>query len=190
MKRMIRALLAAAVLVSSLTVSAFAATDGYTTDVSGTVTCDGEKYTASYAGAEAGEQYVLLVVEGSPDAYSVTEDSILYINQVAADANGTVTFADFIPMNVADSVVLLGGYFADGSPKALGTILSQYTLGEVDGKGGVTADDALVTLQIALGITTPTDTQMKAANVDGKGGVTADDALLILQYALGIINKF
>ena len=42
MKRMIRALVAAAVLVSSLTVSAFAATDGYTTDVSGTVTCDGE----------------------------------------------------------------------------------------------------------------------------------------------------
>jgi len=84
MKRMIRALVAAAVLVSSLTVSAFAATDGYTT---GSVDHANGKYSASYTDAEAGEQYVLLVVKGSPDDYSVTEDSILYINQTAADAN-------------------------------------------------------------------------------------------------------
>ena len=190
MKRMIRALLAAAVLVSSLTVSAFAATDGFTTDVDGTVTCADGKYTASYTGAEAGEQYVLLVVEGTPESYSVSQDSILYINQVAADANGVVTFSDFIPMNVANSVVLLGGYFSDGSPKVLGTILSQYTLGDVDDNGEITADDALQALQIALGITAPTDTQFKAADADASGDITADDALLVLQYALGIIDEF
>lgn len=190
MKRMIRALVAAAVLVSSLTVSAFAATDGYTTDVSGTVTCDGEKYTATYTGAEAGEQYVLLVVEGTPESYTVTQGSILYINQTAADANGTVTFSGFIPMNVADSVVLLGGYFADGSPKVLGTIQAQFIPGEVDDSEGITADDALVTLQIALGIVEPTAAQYQAADVDATGDVTADDALLVLQYALGIITEF
>jgi len=187
MKRMIRALVAAAVLVSSLTVSAFAATDGYTT---GSVDHANGKYSASYTDAEAGEQYVLLVVKGSPDDYSVTEDSILYINQTAADANGTVTFADFIPMKVADSVALLGGYFADGSPKVLGTILSQYTPGDLDEDDGVTADDALIALQLALGIVDPVNSQLQAGDVDGSGDVTADDALLILQYALGIISEF
>lgn len=191
MKRMIRALIAAAVLVSTLTCSALAATPDYTTDVDGTVTYDAaaETYSASYTGAIAGEQYVLLVANGTPDSYTVAQDTIQYIDQAAAD--GTVSFEGFIPMSVTDSVVLLGGKFEDGqSPKILGTIISQYMLGDVDENEEITADDALQALQIALEIFEPTDSQFKSADVDCSGEVTADDALRILQYALDIIDEF
>ena len=186
MKRMIRALVAAAVLVSSLTVSAFAATDGYTTDVSGTVTCDGEKYTATYTGAEAGEQYVLLVVEGTPESYTVTQGSILYINQTAADANGTVTFSGFIPMNVADSVVLLGGYFADGSPKVLGTIVSQSTPGDVNEDDKINIKDSVLLLRVVAGLEEVSGNAAKAADVNGDGKVNIKDSVLLLRVVAGL----
>ena len=181
MKRMIRALLAAAVLVSSLTVSAFAATDGYTTDIDGTVTCADGKYTASYTGAEAGSQYVLLVVEGTPEDYSVSQASILYINQVAADANGVVTFSDFIPMNVANSVVLLGGYFSDGSPKVLGTILSQYTLGDVNDDGRINGLDTTKLMRSLARLETLDSTQSKAADVNQDGRINGLDTTKLMR---------
>lgn len=186
MKRMIRALVAAAVLVSSLTVSAFAATDGYTTDVDGTVTCDGEKYTATYAGAEAGSQYVLLVVEGTPDSYTVSEDSILYIDQVAADANGTVTFSGFIPMSIADSVVLLGGYFDDGSPKVLGTIQSQFVPGDVNEDDKVNIKDSVLLLRVVAGLEEVSGNAAKAADVNGDDKVNIKDSVFLLRVVAGL----
>lgn len=62
--------------------------------------------------------------------------------------------------------------------------------GDVDGKDGVTATDALMALQAATGKITLTDTQQKAADVDGETGVTASDALMILQYATQKITSF
>lgn len=192
MKRMIRALIAAAVLVSSLTCSAFAVEDKPTTNIDGTVSYDGTlKYSASYDSATDKNQYVLLVAEGTPDKWTVTQDSILYIDQAAASGN-TVSFTDFIPMTVADSVVLLGGNFGDGitSPIILGTIKSQYMLGDVNGDGHVRINDARLALQISLGKLTPTDTQRKSADVSQDGNVRVNDARLILQYTLGKITEF
>ena len=62
--------------------------------------------------------------------------------------------------------------------------------GDVDGKDGVTAADALLALQAATNKITLTDRQVLAANVDGEGGVTANDALLILQRATKKITSF
>lgn len=62
--------------------------------------------------------------------------------------------------------------------------------GDVDGKDGVTAADALMALQIATGKINPTDAQKRAADVDGTEGVEASDALLILQKATGKIARF
>ena len=191
MKRMIRALIAAAVLVSSLTCSAFAATKDYTTDINGTVNYDTANgtYSASCTGLTSGKQYVLLVAEGTPDNYAITENSILYIDQAGSD--GSISFPAFIPKNIADSVVLLGGEFADGSsPKVLGTIISQYTLGDVNDDGQITAGDALDILQHTVQIITLEGNAMKAADVDGTPGVSAGDALSILQYTVGLIEEF
>lgn len=62
--------------------------------------------------------------------------------------------------------------------------------GDLDGKAGVTASDALLALQAATGKVTLDDRQKAAADVDGQDGVTAADALLILQHATGKITTF
>ena len=64
-------------------------------------------------------------MEGTPDKYSVSEDSIVYIDQQQATETG-VSFNNWIPMRTPDCVVLLGGEFGDGrSPKVLGTLKGQ-----------------------------------------------------------------
>ena len=124
MKKLIRLGLCLGVLTAALTCSALAATPDYTTDSAGTVDYAGGKYTASYTGATSGNQYVILVVKGSADDYSISENTIMYIDQKATES-GTISF-DFIPKSTPDCVVLLGGEFSDGqSPKVLGTLIGQ-----------------------------------------------------------------
>ncbi len=66
----------------------------------------------------------------------------------------------------------------------------EYTLGDVDGKDGVTASDALLALQAATDKITLNETQKLAADVNGNGKVTAEDALLILQFTTQKIGSF
>ncbi len=67
---------------------------------------------------------------------------------------------------------------------------SKRLCGDVNCSGGVTAEDALLALQIATHKVTANDTQTLAADVDGNPGVTANDALLILQHATKKITAF
>ena len=62
--------------------------------------------------------------------------------------------------------------------------------GNVNGKDGVTAEDALLVLQASTQKITLSAEQTLAADVDGKDGVTATDALLILQFATKKIASF
>ncbi len=62
--------------------------------------------------------------------------------------------------------------------------------GDVNNNGAVTAEDALLALQMATNKITADEAQTKAANVDGNEAITANDALLILQYATKKINSF
>lgn len=80
---------------------------------------------------------------------------------------------------------------ASGEPVVPGTTNEAVTLGNVDGKDGITLDDAQMTLRIALLlIEDATEAQKKAADVDGVGGVTLTDAQLVLRRALLLITKF
>lgn len=65
-----------------------------------------------------------------------------------------------------------------------------YILGDVSGDKRITAVDALITLQHAVGKLTLTGNQLLAANVDGNEKVDATDALLILQKTVMKIDKF
>ncbi len=64
------------------------------------------------------------------------------------------------------------------------------SLGDVDGSGEITANDALVILQGATQKIVLTPEQQSTANVDGQEGITANDALLVLQFATKKINAF
>ena len=168
MRKLIRLGLVLGVLTAALTCTALAAgtsTEGFTTAKDGcTVTySETEKnYTAAYTGAKPYEQCVLLVVEGTEESFPINEDTIMYIDQKAADGSGTVSF-DFIPKKVTDCVVLLGGVFQDGveSPVLLGTLIGQ----GVTVSGSVTslenekqATVSLYSSEKALLQTTTTDT--------------------------------
>ena len=202
MKRLIHSLLAAAVLVSAMTVTAFASTPetfAHTTDINGALACTNstagaEVYTATYTGVTPGKDYVLLVVKGDANTYkdNLTKDpsgNLLYIYQKAAEANGTISFS-ILPMAVENSVVVLGG---GNEPVILGTInkyVPPYILGDVNNNGKVQINDARLALQISLGKLIPTETQKIAADVNRNGKVQINDARLILQYTLGKIEEF
>ena len=87
----------------------------------------------------------------------------------------------------ADTATILSA--ADEMTRAAAALEEKpaYQPGDVDGENGVTAADALLTLQAATGKITLAGTALLAADVDGQEGVTASDALMILQMATGKI---
>ena len=218
MRKFLRILLLTAVLAGALCVSALAAEPteagvyGMTTETGITVTpqtAEGtaidastqEDYTDYYAGAvkfgvkatglTAGSQYLLLMVsgDGAPGA-----DNIVYIDQQAADANGTVAFTAYPQALDKGSyrIFLLGGEqtLSSGGLAVSFQAYVPYTLGDVDNNGKIQAVDALAVLRHVAKIETLDDTASLAADVDCDGKVKAVDALAILRYVAKIIDHF
>lgn len=215
MKKLLRTLLLAAALTALLCVSALAA-DSAVSNVTGNIltpkTAEGETITADTNGkyenavkfdvnatGTQGSQYLLLVLR---DQNVPTEQNIVYINQAAAGEDGKLAFTGSdaaYPMTMTSGtyyVYLVGDGKSFDATKADASFTydAGYTLGDVDGDGKWTANDALYTLQIAVNKTTlkidnvdvpVTDAMRAAANADKDKYVTANDALLILQKAVG-----
>ena len=218
MRKFRRILLLTAVLAGALCVSALAAEPteagvyGMTTETGITVTpqtADGTEitkedlggdYSDYYAGAvkfgveatglKAGSQYLLLMVsgDGAPGA-----DNIVYIDQQAADANGTVAFTAYPQALDKGSyrIFLLGGeQTLSSGPAASFQAYVPYTLGDVNDDTYINASDALQVLKFAAKLETPTETQALAANVNRDGYINASDALMILKYAAKLISDW
>lgn len=217
MRKFLRILLLTAVLAGALCVSALAAEPteagvyGMTTETGITVTpqkaddtaidasTQGD-YSGYYAGAvkfgveatglTAGSQYLLLMVsgDGAPGA-----DNIVYIDQQAADANGTVAFTAY-PQALGKGsyrIFLLGGdQTLNSGPAASFQAYVPYTLGDVNDDTYINASDALQVLKFAAKLETPTETQALAANVNRDGYINASDALMILKYAAKLISDW
>jgi hypothetical protein len=180
---------AATALMAAMSISALAA-DSPTVgkpsvdDTTGvaTVTVSGK--------VDANKQATILVLK--PGATEVTEDTIAYIDQAAADAEGNYTFtAKFNTTGVEGNkyTVKVGGQdqptVAEGDINIDGEDPGDIVLGDIDGKDGVTATDAGMALDAAVGKRTLDDRQIQAADVDKKDGVTATDAGAILDAAVG-----
>ena len=218
MRKFLRILLLTAVLAGALCVSALAAepTEAGVYDVVKTAenitvtprTADGTAIDAStqggysgyYAGAvkfgveakglTAGSQYLLLMVsgDGAPGA-----DNIVYIDQQAADANGTVAFTAY-PQALGKGsyrIFLLGGdQTLSSGPAASFQAYVPYTLGDVNDDGTIDVSDALMALQSAVNLLQLTESQILAADVDRNLTVDVSDALLLLKYSVNLIDKF
>ena len=208
MKRMIHSLLAAAVLVSAMTCTAFAATTDYSVDSTSpeadktmdapyvgeiVPSADGKSFTVSYDGAKSGEQYVLLIVKLKANGeYNNPAEAgnITYINQDDAK-EGKITFSNFIPMTSANAAVLLGGVFNGDvtSPVVLGELKVPYVPGDVTSDGEISIADAIKLLQYVAGVpgATMSATELLAADVDDSFvGINISDAVLLLQYVAGV----
>ena len=217
MRKFLRILLLTAVLAGALCVSALAAEPteagvyGMTTKTGITVTpqkADGTAIDAStqgdysgyYAGAvkfgveatglKAGSQYLLLMVsgDGAPGA-----DNIVYIDQQAADANGTVAFTAY-PQALGKGsyrIFLLGGeQTLSSGPAASFQAYVPYTLGDVNDDGTIDSADALLVLKHSVHLLDLDAVQQLAANVNKDNTIDSSDALLILRYSVHLIDKF
>ena len=218
MRKFRRILLLTAVLAGALCVSALAAEPteagvyGMTTETGITVTpqtADGTEitkedlggdYSDYYAGAvkfgveatglKAGSQYLLLMVSGDgvPGA-----DNIVYIDQQAADANGTVAFTAY-PQALGKGsyrIFLLGGdQTLNSGPAASFQAYVPYTLGDVNDDGTIDSADALLVLKHSVHLLDLDAVQQLAANVNKDNTIDSSDALLILRYSVHLIDKF
>ena len=218
MRKFLRILLLTAVLAGALCVSALAAEPteagvyGMTTETGITVTpqkADGTAIDAStqgdysdyYAGAvkfgveatglTAGSQYLLLMVsgDGAPGA-----DNIVYIDQQAADANGTVVFTAYPQALDKGSyrIFLLGGEqtLSSGGLAVSFQAYVPYTLGDVNDDGTIDSADALLVLKHSVHLLDLDAVQQLAANVNKDNTIDSSDALLILRYSVHLIDKF
>lgn len=88
------------------------------------------------------------------------------------------------------SVILLLGILMTGPASAAAVSSAGVVWGDIDGKEGITASDALMVLQHSVQLITLTGTTKIAADVSADGNIDAADALLILQYSVQLITKF
>ena len=148
--------------------------------------------TFSSASLTAGQQYLVLMVKGSEGDYTITDKTILYIDQTAAAAdegggNPSVSFQVY-PSSIQDSVILIAGVGVNGEagPLVAAIVDAKYILGDVDGDGKITASDAAVILRTVAGVESLTGSQESAGNVDGDTRITASDAAKILRVVAGL----
>ena len=197
MKRRMLALLLAVLMLAMLTAAAFAEdTVLGVYNVTGPLTVlNGTKNGSFYADANefelncsglTGEYSLVLLLEGvSPVP---TDGNIQYIDQMSI-ANGAVKFT------LKPKALKVGTYniYISTTDEALKKVASfkygekpEYTLGDVNGDGKVSAYDASMILQHTVGLIDLAGVAAADVNKDGK--ISAYDASMILQYTVGLIT--
>lgn len=88
------------------------------------------------------------------------------------------------------SLILLLSLILAGPVPILQASAAGVVYGDVDGKEGITAGDALVVLQHSVRLITMDDALQVAGDVNADGKIDAADALLILQYSVHLISEF
>lgn len=206
MKRKLSALLLAALLLVSLSMTALAADtpaygaynvkaeSGYTLTPDGTV--DGSFYanasafTLNCPAGASGEQTLVLLLAG--ESKVPTAENLQYIDQQASDSSISFTLKPkeliagtsySVYLSTTNKAVTKVASFQYGEKPA-------YTLGDVNGDGRINADDAVLVLRYAVELTEFNETQKLAADVSKDGRINADDAVLILRFAVNLITEF
>lgn len=206
MKRKLSALLLAALLLVSLSMTALAAgtpaygaynvkaESGYTLTPDGTAEsgfyADASAFTLSCPAGTSGEQTLVLLLAG--DSRVPTADNLQYIDQQAGE--GSISFT-LKPKELTAGTSY--SVYLSTTSKAVTKVASfqygekpAYTLGDVNGDGRINADDAVLVLRYAVELTEFNETQKLAADVSKDGRINADDAVLILRFAVNLITEF
>ena len=206
MKRKLSALLLAALLLISLSMTALAAdTPTYgaynvKAESGYTLTPDGAADSGFYANASAftlncpagtsGEQTLVLLLAGERSV--PTAENLQYIDQQAND--GSISFT-LKPKELTAGTSY--SVYLSTTSKAVTKVASfqygekpAYTLGDVNGDGRINADDAVLVLRYAVELTEFNETQKLAADVSKDGRINADDAVLILRFEVNLITEF
>lgn len=203
MKRKLPALLLAALLLVSLSMTALAADtptygaynvkaeSGYTLMPDGAADggfyANASAFTLSCPAGTSGEQTLVLLLVG--DSRVPTAENLQYIDQQASD--GSISFT--LKPKELTAGTSYSVYLSTTSKAATRVASFQYgekpayTLGDVDGNGKIEPADALWILQSLVDAKTLDDSQILAADIDKNGKIEPVDALKILQYLVDII---
>lgn len=207
MKRKLPALLLAALLLVSLSMTALAADtptngaynvkaeSGYTLTPDGTANggfyANASAFTLSCPAGTSGEQTLVLLLAGESSV--PTAENLQYIDQQASDGSSisftlkpkelTAGTSYSVYLSTTSKDVIKVASFQYGEKPA-------YTLGDVNGDGKINADDAVLVLRYAVELTELNETQKLAADVSKDGRINADDAVLILRFAVNLITEF
>lgn len=206
MKRKLSALLLAALLLVSLSMTALAADtptygaynvkaeSGYTLTPDGTANggfyANASAFTLNCPAGTSGEQTLVLLLAGKSSV--PTADNLQYIDQQASD--GSISFT-LKPKELTAGTSY--SVYLSTTSKAVTKVASfqygekpAYTLGDVNDDGKINSTDALLVLQYAVNTVSLDSAQQMAADVNRDGKINSTDALLILQYAVNIIKTF
>lgn len=206
MKRKFPALLLAALLLISLSMTALAedtptygaynvkAESGYTLMPDGAADggfyANASAFTLSCPAGTSGEQTLVLLLVG--DSRVPTAENLQYIDQQASD--GSISFT-LKPKELTAGMSY--SVYLSTTSKAVTRVASfqygekpAYTLGDVNNDGKINSTDALLVLQYAVNTVSLDSAQQMAADVNRDGKINSTDALLILQYAVNIIKTF
>lgn len=206
MKRKLSALLLAALLLVSLSMTALAADtptygaynvkaeSGYTLMPDGAADggfyANASAFTLSCPAGTSGEQTLVLLLAGESSV--PTADNLQYIDQQAS--NGSISFT-LKPKELTAGTSY--SVYLSTTSKAVTKVASfqygekpAYTLGDVNNDGKINSTDALLVLQYAVNTVSLDSAQQMAADVNRDGKINSTDALLILQYAVNIIKTF
>lgn len=154
------------------------------------------RFDVTASGLAAGARYLLLVVKGDRGT-APTDDTIVYIDQAAADNSGAVTFNAY-PSALTRShycvyVVGEGKAYDAASPAAEFDYYLPYTLGDVNDDGDIDIRDAMAVIYHVVEKELLNETQQQAANVV-TGGINDEinitDAMQIIYYIVGKITSF
>ena len=95
---------------------------------------DDNTYTITVNGKTPGRDYTIVVVAGDytgKEMPEISEENIIYIDQVTADSNGVVSFTGFIPMTESVGTVYIGG---DDTPSEEGILATESGFGYIAGR--------------------------------------------------------
>ena len=126
------------------------------------------------------------------DLVNVYVDGIL-IDKANYTLNGedstVVTFTKEFMETLSEGKHVFTLEYTEDRKSEVAVTVVKFLLGDVDGDGEVTADDALAILKYLAGLKQETFVG-EAADCDKDEKITADDALAILKYLVGIIKLF
>lgn len=181
MKRTFKLLLSFVLIVSCLSVSAFAA-DSIEL---GTVSEESKSVTVNFKvnGLKTGDDVTILVYKKDTDTTEPNEDNIVYINQISAE-NSKIEFNLLSDAAEGRYEVRMGGTGIKTAVIGSFTI-SSITYGDLDGDGDIDGFDAVWILKCAAGAELPDGLVISGGDVDGDGDIDGFDAVWVLKYAAG-----
>lgn len=181
MKKTFKLLLSFVLVVSCLSVCAFAADSielGEITEASKAVTVN-----FAVNGLQTGDDVTILVYKKDTATSEPDENNIVYINQLSADSSK-------IEFNLLSTAaeglyeVRMGGTGIETAD--IGTFsISSIIYGDVNGDGNVNATDAVWVLKFAAGATMPEGITVNNGDVNNDGNINATDAVWVLKHAAG-----